>query len=546
MNRRRQGPPQATRHLFWPLLALIFVLAVPAPLGLVISALMVAARGAHWFLRRSAAGRGGAAVIDPLGSVTLGRDPGGATVSVSRHALSMHALILGATGAGKTTTLMRLLQDRIARGEPVVVIDLKGSFSLRSDLQAAALAAGRSFTLWTPDGGSHWNPLQNGNATELKDKLLATERFTEPHYRRAAERYLQLAIQTAQEDSPGEPATLARIVDLLSPERLAIAARRLAPDRAERLREYIATLTRDQQSAVRGLASRLAVLSESHSGPFLQPSSTGPNVNLRETLTGSGVVLFSLNSSTYGGLASLLGTLVVQDVVAASGSRLTSGNTGRPPPPATVAIDEFSALHSDNVLALLARGREARVGVLLCTQELADLDRVGRGFRDEVLGTTAVKLIHRQDVPDSALMAARLAGTVRTWERTYQERAWGAWPAASSGSSAREVQRFRVEPDLISSLGVGEALVISKVPRATAQIARVSPPSPATRSTQTPVASDIGQTPGASAPRWFRTRPGRADGARADSPSPHGRASQPADRPQSDRSRQPPEPGVTR
>ena len=70
------------------------------------------------------------------------------------------------------------------------------------------------FIQWTPDGGAHWNPLAVGNATELKDKLLATERFTEPHYRRAAERYLQLAIQVALEADPQQQLTLAGVVEL--------------------------------------------------------------------------------------------------------------------------------------------------------------------------------------------------------------------------------------------------------------------------------------------------------------------------------------------
>ncbi len=53
--------------------------------------------------------------------------------------------------------------------------------------------------------------------------------------------------------------------------------------------------------------------------------------------------------------------------------------SGARPQQAVVAIDEFSALGSDNVMALLARGRESGVGVLLATQELADLDRAARG-----------------------------------------------------------------------------------------------------------------------------------------------------------------------
>ena len=83
-------------------------------------------------------------------------------------------------------------------------------------------------------------------------------------------------------------------------------------------------------------------------------------------------------------------------------------------------IDEFSALEGEHVLALLARARSARLGVVLSTQELSDLERVALGFSDQVLGNTAVKVIHRQDVPESAERLASLAGTTKTWQETFQ------------------------------------------------------------------------------------------------------------------------------
>ena len=60
----------------------------------------------------------------------------------------------------------------------------------------------------TPDGPSHWNPLAYGNATALKDKLIATERFTEPHYQRAAERYVQTALAVLHARRPGTAGAL--------------------------------------------------------------------------------------------------------------------------------------------------------------------------------------------------------------------------------------------------------------------------------------------------------------------------------------------------
>ena len=97
------------------------------------------------------------------------------------------------------------------------------------------------------------------------------------------------------------------------------------------------------------------------------------------------------------------------------------------------------------MLALLARGREAGVAVLLATQELADLDRAAPGFRDQVLGIISVKLAHRQDVPASARMIAEMIGTERVWEETRDLQSPFGRRTASRGTR-REVERYVVAP----------------------------------------------------------------------------------------------------
>ncbi len=468
-------PPPWTRarKLLWPTIGFVLLMSVPPVVALaLISAgvLLRVARRAVLEVRARDAEIARRAALGEM--ITIGRDERGAAVRIPERALRTHGLILGATGAGKSTTLLALMKDQLSRGRAVVAIDLKGSPAFADSLRTAAEHAGRRFTLWSPDGSVHWNPLASGNATELKDKLLGTERFTEPHYRRAAERYLQLAIQAGQELAGAEPLTLSQLVALLSPERLAIATRSVTPQRRDHLREYISSLTPDQHSAVRGLASRLAILTESHIGPLLEPSSGRPTVDLHRALRDGEVVLFSLNSSSYGSLAAMLGTLAVQDLVSVSGERLSRGQGSRP---ALVAVDEFSALHADNVLSLLARGREAGIGVLLATQELADLDRLGRGFRDQVLGNTALKIAHRQDVPDSAETVAKLAGTMRVWEESYQHRPGTGRASGGVARGARLVDRYHVDPERVRTLGVGEAVVVTKTPHAGTHVARIAP-----------------------------------------------------------------------
>ncbi len=263
----------APRRPYWALLALVALLLLPS--GTADAVLTGALVVASAVLLRAAAGAGRrhTAAAQNESAVVLGSDSAGAPVVLADRQLSAHGLILGASGAGKSTTLLAILVDHIRRGRPVVAIDMKGSPAFAQTLAHAAAAAGREFRMWTPEGPARWNPLQHGNATELKDKLISTERFTEPHYQRAAERYVQLALQARQEADRGRAPTLAGVVSLLEPQRLAALVRQLPGERAAHIEEYLAGLTPDQLSAVRGLGTRLAIISESHTGAFLEPAS---------------------------------------------------------------------------------------------------------------------------------------------------------------------------------------------------------------------------------------------------------------------------------
>jgi hypothetical protein len=265
----------------------------------------------------------------------------------------------------------------------------------------------------------------------------------------------------------------------MDPRRLGRLVRALPRERAARVQDYLATLSPDQESAVRGLGTRLAIITESHTGRFLTPGAA-ETIDLRRALDGGEVVLFSLNSSTYGKLAGQLGTLAIQDLITAVGERQERVERPRPgervPDQALVGIDEFSALGSDNVISLLARGRAAGVSALLATQELADLERAGRGMADQILGITGIKIIHRQDVPASAQTIAQIAGTERVWESTFGIGRGPLGNYSTSRGTRRQVERFIVHPNEIKTLRTGEAIVIAKLPETSVRRVRVIPP----------------------------------------------------------------------
>ena len=463
----------------WPpyLVLAAFVVLLLSPTVIAAMALGGAAIGTE-VLRRARArdrARGGAAAAAPdSGAATLlGMTEDGRPFHLTDHQISAHMLILGASGAGKSNTLLTIVSDHIERGRGAVLIDMKGSQAFARHVAASAQRAGRPFRLWTLDGPGHWSPLANGNPTELKDRLISAERWTEPHYQRAAERYVQAVLQVWQQARPDRAPTLSDIVALMDHRRLVVMLRDVPRPFARRVQDYLASLGPDQLSAVRGLETRLAIISESHAGGYLAPGGSG-TIELQSALRDREVVLFSLNSSRYGKLAAQVGALVAQDLNAAMGSRLERGGGVEP---VLIAIDELSALGAEHVLNLVARGREASFPVVAATQELADLERVARGLGDQLLGIPGIKIAHRQDLPESAKRIAEIAGTERVWEHTYHTDRRALLPDRDTGrGTRRQVERYRVDPDTIKTLAPGEAVVVTKIPTSSVQKVKVRPP----------------------------------------------------------------------
>ncbi len=166
-----------------------------------------------------------------------------------------------------------------------------------------------------------WNPLAHGNATELKDKLIATETFTEPHYQRAAERYVQTAMQVLERAHPDRAPVLDEVVALMEPRRLSRLLRDLDDALAARVQDYVASLGHDQLSAVRGLGTRLAIVSESQTGRFLRTAV--PRRSTCGARCGAGGRAVQPQREHLRPLAAQVGTLAVQDLVTAAGPRLT-------------------------------------------------------------------------------------------------------------------------------------------------------------------------------------------------------------------------------
>ena len=377
-----------------------------------------------------------------------------------------HGLLVGASGSGKSNALLWCVARHIEAGFGVVVIDMKGDQLLARRLRREANRWRRRFRQWTLDGGDRWNPLARGNRSELKDKLIGAEKFTERHYEAMYERYL-VNVFRALEGRP-EKRDLRRVIELLDPAALAIELRELGDDQtAEEIGDYVARLTPDQVRDLRGLADRLALLVEGGHGDYLMPAGDADReIDLLRAIGTGAVVLFSLNSSRYGQTARLVGNMVIQDLKTVCGTIEDNPGSVRP---AVVAVDEFAALDGDQIAGLFQRARSAGISLVMATQELADLRRVDDGFDEQVVGNVEWLLAGRQNNPSSAELVAGIAGTEEVWVHTFQTEEGLGRPTSrfvrESGIGTKHRGReFYVPPDEIKRLPVGRMLLVEKNP----------------------------------------------------------------------------------
>jgi hypothetical protein len=391
-------------------------------------------------------------------------------VASSRAVMS---LVLGATGSGKTIVQVLLALAAIKREFGVIYIDPKGDDFVLEELRAAAARAGNRCLVWDPQGSTIYNPYDRGTDTEIGDKLLAAEVFTEPHYQRLAQRYIGHVVRALR--LAGVEVSLATVVEHMHNGRLSSLTRKMSPTDARPLLAYLETMTPQQERDLAGARDRLAILAESDIGHLLDPTTEGEQIDLCESLERGDVVVFRLEADRRPLAAEMLGAAIIQDLIAISQERQRGEHR-----PALVIIDEYSAVGAPQTKRLFGRGRGGWLGQVLGTQEAGDLGAAlnaaggGSGIQNQIGGNIEVLICGRQNMPDSAELVAQIAGTRGAWVTTQQTNGPAAGVMTGLGSRTRG-REYAIHPDKIKSLGVGEFAVIEP-PRQRAVIVRAFHP----------------------------------------------------------------------
>jgi hypothetical protein len=335
--------------------------------------------------------------------------------------------VVGAPGAGKTVTLLRLAYLAGLLGRKVCFVDCKGT---DPTLVPALISAyrlgnpGARIGCWPQSAMDMWR----GTPAQVQSRLLAVEQFTEPFYQRVASAGLRLAL-TAPDMPPVEGSD-----ELL---------RRLDVDELAALWEGRPLQLKDIEAIgdhLPGARLRYADFFAALGGAFDRGSWSYEDVDL--------AVL------TVPTLLSKAEADAAMRVVLEDYGHYATGRKPREGEDALLVLDEFSALASgvDSAINLAERVRDVGVQVVVAAQSVEGLGDHRQAPR--LLASCAGGIVVHQ-CPDPERLLA-LAGQERVLEHNWELDYYGPRGFAK----ARMGERPRIDPEAVRQAQPGEAWVI--------------------------------------------------------------------------------------
>lgn len=414
-------------------------------------------------------------------ALVLGWTADGRAVEVSDETLVRHGLIVGATGAGKTSLMLHVALQAIARGDGLLLIDAKADLGLLGELCRMAALAGRAADLRViapsmPELTHTWNVCEVGTETEITSKLILLQPFSEPGVSfREAQHSVLLAV-VAGLRALGRAFHLGDVVAcLLIPESIQELQQALARQGTPAARAALAGLAFALESFSRGRGEDGRPVIDwgqytywvSSIGRILWRYLVGPrgrialahrgDVSFLRAIREGHIVYVQLPILQEPESAWDWAKVVMMDLMTAVGAVNARGL--RPDRPFLVLADEFAYYATGAFRALFEQARAARVGVLAAVQSYGQLKRDPKAAQGDMLQTlednTAVKVILRVGSALSLRETVEVLGKARR-AGVRSERV-GRGVRGERDLQVTLEEDYRVRPEELEDLAVGEA-----------------------------------------------------------------------------------------
>jgi hypothetical protein len=393
-------------------------------------------------------------ITETPASVFLGNDQDlGVPVYLPDSVRSRHVHILGATGSGKTeSVVLNFLKQDVARGLGSIILDAKGDASFLNQLQAWVPADRLQVFDLSSSDSLGYDPLSAGGPLEAAQRLFGSLQWSEEYYKSKAFTALQRIFETHHRQQEHNP-TLAKLNEYLATE--------AAYASAMGSNDYPVKLAAKDFLELSGLRDQIKGLTIGYIGKILSPE-RGSGIQLTSAHTGT-VIYFRLQSLLSQQLVSTVGRLVINHLshLAGTAHRETAPKSGVKFLP--TYLDEFASFACPEFADLISKARSAGLALHFSHQSIGDLTEISPGFLSRITDNSATKIVLRINDPDSAEIMARTFGTAlyqKITQRITNVVEIESAEVVGEGTQ-REAHQFRAAPDLMKTLptGMGSVLV---------------------------------------------------------------------------------------
>lgn len=366
-----------------------------------------------------------------------------------------HCIITGATGSGKTISMLSMMYNDIRNGIPLCVIDFKKSADVLYFLSKWAKENGREFYYFANgddmDGSekygiekSTYDPLSIGSQTAKSDFILSLRQWdtSSDVYRSRTESLLNALffalITVDKKDVPKIPwneGGLAQILAAMETENIYLLIKALLKkDKKGELsrtdRKRILTLQniysvllnktpegkglREQLDGIKLICNKLIMSSY---GNWLSKDNTKhtKHIDLMKIATDPNgpVVLFAFSPMEEPEFAKAIGSIIMSDLKRVANTKIGMDDSNY----FGVYIDEFQTIAPETISDLLEKARSAGVFVTIASQSLEKIEAAsannGEATLNSILDTCGNYLFHYGAKQDSAERIAKIVGKTK-------------------------------------------------------------------------------------------------------------------------------------
>ena len=416
-------------------------------------------------------------------------------LDIENDKLMRHLAIIGQSGVGKTVLGMNLLWQQTARGGGWLFIDAKLDKDTRDQLAYMTKVFGREDEFYVmnvddPENSNTYNPLLSGDPDEVASRLLNLLPSSDNNpgsdfYKQSANYALTVLVGALQEAKKRytfmdlaimlqSAAAIGKVESLVPLDSQAFMVLQVFLDTFKKKDKNGVSVDTDRlKQILGGMSGRIAQFAQGKFGKVF--NTTTPEIDLTDIVQNNKMCYVMLPTMGKDTAALNLGKMVLSDLRTAVAKMQGLTKSARPNPPFICFADEMGSYVMPGISRVFEQARSASVMMIPAFQTFANLASVSPEFEEMIIGNTWTKCFFKLGSTDSANKAADFIGQEKKFmysvsasqSESASAQALRVTPESSQsesggvGESWRQSEEYRIPPDKLTRMGVGECVVCS-------------------------------------------------------------------------------------